>query len=103
MRCEMMVAMLHAPTIQRIQHLAGGGVCIQVRVGKRPCYRWSLSNNDARWLIPQLLPFLVTKKDQAQLYLLLLKHTTPPGMSLSAPRERRQDYLIRELTERKRT
>jgi len=61
------IANTHVPMLQFLKSIIGGKI---VEQGKgRGCYSLSLSTNEIRNCLPQIVPFLVVKKEQAEVLL----------------------------------
>jgi len=71
------ITMTHKPTIERINSLFPGRVAMRhlSGIGKRPQWRWSLDTNGTRRFLSILLPYLVTKRDEARIALKLCERS----------------------------
>lgn len=84
----------------RCAQIAGAGLRIR-RSGasrQRNCYRWTVSGDEARRVLAAVAPYLVTKRDQADILLAHVK--LPPGHRLTqAQRDERAaaDRRLRAL------
>ena len=66
--------------IDKCHKIAGGGVTGPISKGamnslNKPVYRWSVRGTNLQNCIENILPFMVSKTEQASLCLLLRKHT----------------------------
>lgn len=69
------------PIIQRVITITGTGkVTAVVRTNKRhsPCWRWQCYGDNARSLLQQILPWLIIKREAAEVALGINKATEPP-------------------------
>ena len=60
--------MIHYPPLQRLQQLFGGriGQYLKAQRGWRTAWDWVVYNNEAIALLRQVLPYLVTKRAEAE-------------------------------------
>lgn len=63
----MALANTHVPTLLHIKSLIGGRI-VEQGIGKK-CYSLTLSANEIRAVLPELLPYLMIKKEQAEVML----------------------------------
>src|SRR5260221_9513173 len=68
-RCILRVVNTDPRIIFRLEELCGGAVQKPrlLRPGTRPAYEWTLGAQPAALLLTELLPFLVGKRDQAEI------------------------------------
>ena len=67
----MAITNTHVPTLQYVKSLIGGKI-VQQGMGRK-CYSLSLSANEIRNVLPELLPYFSIKKDQAEVMLKFLE------------------------------
>ena len=65
------IANTHVPTLQYVKSLIGGKI-VEQGIGKK-CYSLTLSANEIRNVLPELLPYLSIKKEQAEVMLKFLE------------------------------
>ena len=61
----------HVPMLQHIKSIIGGKIVVQGKL--RKCYTLSLSANEIRQWLPRLQPYLIVKKEQAEVLLAFLE------------------------------
>ncbi len=84
------------PMLEELQEAFGGTISqmgSKKEAHHRTCFQWRLSGENARAAIRQLIPYLVEKKPQAQLLLLIWELRKVPGSA---------NYLNQELKRLKR-
>jgi hypothetical protein len=55
-----------------IQHIGGHTGNFSVKPNQKPAYKWKLSRDEARLVIPKAMPYLILKKRHAEIYTELL-------------------------------
>ena len=69
-RAHMAIADTHVPLLQAVKAFVGGGkIIIQ---GRKGCYSLSFSTSEIRRILPQMLPHLIVKHEQAEVLLRFL-------------------------------
>lgn len=68
------IEMCSAAFVRRVGGLCGGwsGIDLPQRGNRKPHSIWQVNANGARWLLPQILRFLIVKRRQAELVLEVL-------------------------------
>ena len=61
------IANTHVPTLQYVKSLIGGKI-VEQGIGKK-CFSLTLSTNEVRNILPELLPYFSIKKEQAEVML----------------------------------
>lgn len=74
-RAFMALVNTYVPILEKVQSLLGGKIAIQKQHGvmTRACFVLTFSSNEIRAVLPQLLPYLVIKKEQAEVLLAFLE------------------------------
>ena len=82
------VKMTHLPTIERIHALFPGrlatGSLSKNAFGKRPQWRWSLDTRGSKVFLALVLPYLVTKRREAEIALQLCERGSSVPMDILA-------------------
>src|SRR3990167_4441036 len=63
----MAISNTHIPTLLHIKNMLGGKIAIQGL--ERKCYSLTFSANQIRAILPELLPYLIVKREQAEIML----------------------------------
>jgi hypothetical protein len=99
------VKMTHKVTVNKLQDIFN---CGSIYIGKTPkfknTYSWTVASTNAEYVIGQILPFLVTKKEQAETimeFASIPKHKGYPGNSRSHEYIERQHSYYLKLKELK--
>lgn len=79
-RAYMAIANTHVPTLQKIKSLIGGKI-VEQGIGKS-CYSLTLSTNEIRNILSELLPYLSIKKEQAEVMLKFLDNQASHNFGL---------------------
>lgn len=84
------VKMCHKATVERIQQLYPGRFVKGRLSGMslKPQWLWSLDTNGARELLTLVLPYMVTKREQAEIAIQLADRKTPRPMHILTVRLR---------------
>ena len=74
-RGYMHIVNTYVPLLEQIQSVYGGKIAFQKQHGvmTRPCYSLTFSTNEIRHVLPKLLPYLLVKKEQAEVLLAFLE------------------------------
>jgi hypothetical protein len=71
------IKMTHRPTLERVNEIFPGRLVLgnlsRGALGKRDQWRWSLDTNGARDFLTLVLPYLVTKREEARIALELCR------------------------------
>ena len=74
-KMQVQVAMCHKPTIERLYEMFGGSVSMRHGKGhNRNSWTWTIFNNQAAVLLKSLLPYMVTKQDEAKVAVEFQEH-----------------------------
>lgn len=68
-----------------------------VKPNQKPAYKWKLSRDESRLIIPRVLPYLVLKKQHAEIYIELLYTCGMIGRHSDKNNASRRLQLVNEL------